>query len=64
MIRGKALSTGASTCKELHYLLRVLAPIACRSPTMFKEVAKDILRVDINFVTRRGLNGKYRRTAE
>ena len=53
MIRAKAMSTGASTCKELHYLLRVLAPIACRSPSLFVEVAKNILRVDINCVTRR-----------
>lgn len=54
MIRAKVLSTGASTCKELHYLLRVLAPIACRCPDLFVSVAKEILQVDLNFVTRRG----------
>jgi hypothetical protein len=54
MIRAKVLSTRASTCKELHYLLRVLAPIACRSPDLFISVAKEILQVDLNFVTRRG----------
>lgn len=54
MIRAKALSSGASTCKELHYLLRVLAPIACRHEDYFVEVAGRILRVDITFVTRRG----------
>ncbi|XP_021962373.1 E3 ubiquitin-protein ligase HUWE1 isoform X3 [Folsomia candida] len=53
MIRAKVLSTGASTCKELHYLLRVLAPIACRCPDLFVSVAKEILQVDLNFVTRR-----------
>ena len=58
MIRAKALSTGASTCKELHYLLRVLAPVACRETNVFTDVAEDILRVDINFVTRRGLSGE------
>ena len=51
------MSSGASTCKELHYLLRVLAPVACRSPSLFVEVAKNILRVDINCVTRRGKSG-------
>lgn len=54
MIRAKALSSGASTCKELHYILRVLAPIACRHEDYFVEVAGRILRVDITFVTRRG----------
>jgi hypothetical protein len=54
MIRAKALSTAAATCKELHYLLRVLAPIACRSSEIFVKVAKDILRVDLPFLTRRG----------
>jgi len=57
MIREKACAASASTCKELHYLLRVLAPVACRAPDLFVDVAKDILRVDINFVTRRGIQG-------
>jgi len=55
MIREKACAPCASTCKELHYLLRVLAPVACRNPELFVEVAKDVLRVDIAFVTRRGI---------
>lgn len=58
MIREKVCTPCAATCKELHYLLRVLAPIACRAPDIFVDVAKEVLRVDIPFVTRRGILGR------
>ena len=40
--------------KELHYLLRSLAPAACREPETFTAVAKDILRVDFSLLSKRG----------
>ena len=39
-------NSNSTTTKELHYLLRVLASAACRTSTVFTEVAKEILRVD------------------
>ncbi len=33
--------------KELHYVLRVLGPAACRCPDIFTEVAKRCLRVEL-----------------
>ncbi|XP_064633553.1 E3 ubiquitin-protein ligase HUWE1-like isoform X3 [Lineus longissimus] len=32
---------------EMHYVLRVLGPAACRNPDMFKEVVKDVFRIII-----------------
>ena len=52
VIRASTVSSNSYTTKELHYLLRVLAPAACRSPSMFAEVARDILRVDISLLKR------------
>ena len=53
VIRASTVSSNSYTTKELHYLLlRVLAPAACRSPSMFAEVARDILRVDITLLKR------------
>ena len=36
---------GSMGSKELHYILRVLCPAACRNPELFKEVAASTLRV-------------------
>ncbi|XP_069142505.1 E3 ubiquitin-protein ligase HUWE1-like isoform X2 [Argopecten irradians] len=36
---------GSMGSKELHYVLRVLGPAACRNPGMFKEVARNTLRI-------------------
>ena len=52
VIRSSTVSSNSYTTKELHYLLRVLAPAACRAPSMFAEVARDILRVDIGLLKR------------
>lgn len=52
VIRASTASSSSYTTKELHYLLRVLAPAACRSPYMFAEVAREILRVDISLLKR------------
>jgi hypothetical protein len=44
--RSSTSNNNSTTTKELHYLLRVLAAAACRTPTVFGEVAKEMLRVD------------------
>jgi len=54
IIRSSAATSTAATTKELHYLLRSLAPAACRQPDTFTNVAKDILRVDISLLSKRG----------
>ncbi|XP_033745348.1 E3 ubiquitin-protein ligase HUWE1-like isoform X3 [Pecten maximus] len=36
---------GSMGSKELHYVLRVLGPAACRNPGMFTEVARNTLRI-------------------
>ena len=50
VIRSSTINTNASNTKELHYLLRMLAPAACRSPNLFADVSRDILRVDFNLL--------------
>ena len=50
VIRSSTINSNASNTKELHYLLRVLAPAACRSPNLFADVSRDILRVDFNLL--------------
>ncbi|GAB6020027.1 hypothetical protein CHUAL_014109 [Chamberlinius hualienensis] len=46
VIRSTTFSSSSSAgSKELHYLLRVLAPAACRAPEQFVEVACNVLRV-------------------
>jgi len=54
IIRSSAATSTAATTKELHYLLRSLAPAACRQQDTFTSVAKDILRVDISLLSKRG----------
>ena len=55
IIRSSAsASTAASTTKELHYLLRSLAPAACRQPETFRRADCDILRVDLAVLSKRG----------
>ena len=36
---------GSMGSKELHYILRVLCPAACRNPELFVEVVGSTLRV-------------------
>lgn len=50
VIRSTTVNSSASSNKELHYLLRMLAPAACRSPQLFAQVARETLRVDFNLV--------------
>lgn len=42
-----------SQCKEMHYILRVLGPAACRESGLFSEVSKSTLRINLNQLTRR-----------
>ena len=46
VVRSSTANSSSTTTKELHYLLRVLAPAACRTSTVFTDVSKEILRVD------------------
>ena len=54
IIRSSTATGTSPTTKELHYLLRSLAPAACRDPETFTSVAKEILRVDMNLIGKRG----------
>jgi len=54
IIRSSAATSTAATTKELHYLLKSLAPAACRQADTFTSVARDILRVDISLLSKRG----------
>ena len=54
IIRSSAGASTAATTKELHYLLRSLAPAACRQPETFTAAARDILRVDLALLSKRG----------
>ena len=54
IIRSSAVTSTAATTKELHYLLRSLAPAACRHPATFTAAAADILRVDLALLSKRG----------
>ena len=40
--------------KEMHYVLRVLGPAACRSPALFSELSKEIMRVALPPPSKRG----------
>ena len=42
------VSQGSEGTKELHYILRVLTPAACRSPQLFTEIAKSSLAIDVS----------------
>ncbi len=46
VVRSSTANSSSVTTKELHYLLRVLAPAACRTSSLFSEVSREILRVD------------------
>ena len=47
IIRVSAATSNSPTTKELHYMLRSLAPAACREPATFTSVARDILRGEL-----------------
>ena len=50
IIRVSAATSNSPTTKELHYMLRSLAPAACREPATFTSVARDILRGELQLV--------------
>jgi E3 ubiquitin-protein ligase HUWE1 len=63
VVRSATSGAGSSLCgvapgsfgsKELHYVLRVLSPAACRNPQVFLEVAKSVLRISILTPPKRG----------
>lgn len=54
VIRTCTVNASTPNNKELHYLFRALAPAACRAPEFFVDVAKDILRVDVTLLNKRG----------
>ena len=45
--------------KELHYVLRTLGPAACRSPSLFKEAAKKLIRIQLPSQLRRGQTDEH-----
>ena len=45
--------------KELHYVLRTLGPAACRSPALFKEAAKKLIRIQLPSQLRRGQTDEH-----
>jgi E3 ubiquitin-protein ligase HUWE1 len=49
------VSQGSMGSKELHYVLRVLGPAACRHPQLFTEVVKSILRIALPPPPKRGM---------
>ena len=39
------VATGSVGSKEMHYVLRVLGPAACRCPELFMDVARESLQI-------------------
>ncbi|UYV80320.1 HUWE1 [Cordylochernes scorpioides] len=61
----RSSTAGSSTplsSKELHYVLRVLAPAACRNPDIFLEVAKNTLRISLLPLSKREEEERYANT--
>ena len=44
----------APSTKEFHFLMRVLAPAACRDVALFSSVSKELLRADLSLTNKRG----------
>ncbi|XP_054168845.1 E3 ubiquitin-protein ligase HUWE1-like isoform X3 [Oppia nitens] len=40
-------------CREMHYIMRVLGPAACRDDKLFIEMAKSVLRINLIPLTKR-----------
>ncbi|XP_076049070.1 HECT, UBA and WWE domain containing E3 ubiquitin protein ligase 1 isoform X2 [Oratosquilla oratoria] len=57
VVRSSASNSTVSGVKELHYLLRVLAPAACRDPEVFTDIAQQCLRIDLNMILKRSITG-------
>lgn len=53
VIRARTLSTIPPAYKEILYVIRQVSSAVCRNPDAFFEVARNILRIDTNFLHRR-----------
>ena len=54
VLRAYTGPSAAPSTKEFHFLLRVLAPAACRDVQIFSEVCKTFLRADLSLTNKRG----------
>ncbi|XP_032797159.2 LOW QUALITY PROTEIN: E3 ubiquitin-protein ligase HUWE1 [Daphnia magna] len=54
VIRAYTGPNAAPSTKEFHFLMRVLAPAACRDVQLFSEVCKTFLRADLSLTNKRG----------
>lgn len=54
VIRAYTGPNAAPSTKEFHFLMRVLAPAACRDVQQFTEVSKAFLRADLGLTNKRG----------
>ena len=54
-VASSGVQQGSLGSKELHYVLRVLGPAACRNPALFTDVAKSTLRLSLPASSKRGL---------
>ena len=54
VVRAYTGPSAAPSTKEFHFLMRVLAPAACRDVRLFSEVAKMYLRADLSLTNKRG----------
>ena len=51
------VSQGGVGAKEMHYVLRVLGPAACRDPDLFMQVARHTLQINLPQANSRGKPG-------
>lgn len=51
------VTQGSPGSQELHYVLRVLGPAACRNSELFCDVANDTLRISMLPASKRGKLG-------
>lgn len=54
VLRAYTGPNAAPSTKEFHFLMRVLAPAACRDVQQFTEVSKAFLRADLSLTNKRG----------
>ena len=54
VIRAYTGPSAAPSTKEFHFLMRVLAPAACRDVNLFSSVSKNLLRADLTLTSKRG----------
>jgi len=54
VVRAYTGPSAAPSTKEFHFLMRVLAPAACRDVRLFSEVSKTYLRADLTLTNKRG----------